>query len=266
MSRSLYASPSHVYTPSVPGIVRVSSAVRLTTGLLALPLVACGLSDVPGPPGAVQIVVQSVLSADASEQVIWIEQTIIAGAPIQGGVRPLDSPPERVEVRDSAGTVFAFQPDPANAARFVASFTPVHRGRYELLVEAGSWVVRGSTVVPAPITIVEPATDTARIVRGSELRVSWASQTSPWVVVFELRPDGQPVALAQSLTSGDTSYVFPNFFRDTTIAAVVAVDSVTARVVDPFAAGFGAEFEGNLTGGVGFFGASTGDRLVVIQQ
>jgi hypothetical protein len=58
-----------------------------------------------------------------------------------------------------------------------------------------------------------------------------------------------------------------HYFSDSIIVvAVLAVDSVTARVTVPFEFDdFRGVFEGNLTGGAGFFGATTGDRLVVRQ-
>lgn len=228
---------------------------------------ACGFREVQGPPGEEQVVVQGVLSAQASEQVLWIERTTAAGDPITFDLRPLASPPARVEVRDSAGAVFSYQQDTANAARFVASFTPVHGRRYELLVEAGGQVVRGGTTVPVPLTIVDPAADTVVAPGDSGLRVSWASGSSPWVFVFLTRGGAPDVAFPPDLVRRDTSYFVRafSFASDSTIiVSVIAVDSVTARVIDPFRLGdFSSVFEGNLTGGSGFFGATTGDRLVV---
>jgi hypothetical protein len=86
------------------------------------------------------------------------------------------------------------------------------------------------------------------------------------VAVFTSQPDGQPHSFFGLLVRGDTSHIFPGFSIDTAVVTLVALDSVTARVMDPFSGGFGDEFEGNLTGGVGFFGATARDRLVVIQQ
>ena len=87
-----------------------------------LGVAACGLREVQGPPGEEQVVVQGVLSSQTAEQVLWIERTIPAGESLRYELRPLASPPARIEVRDSTGALFTYQPDPANAARFVASF------------------------------------------------------------------------------------------------------------------------------------------------
>jgi hypothetical protein len=237
--------------------------------LVLLGAAACGLREVKGPPGEEQVVVQGVLNAQASEQVLWIERTTPAGDPINFELRPLASPPTRIEVRDSAGTLFSYQPDTANAARFVGAFTPVHGRRYELLVEAGAYVVRGRTVVPTPLTIVDPAADTVAAPVDSGLRVSWASGSSPWVLVFASRGGAPDVGFPLDLVRRDTSYLVRgfSFFSDSIIVvAVLAVDSVTARVTVPFEFDdFRGVFEGNLTGGAGFFGATTGDRLVVRQ-
>jgi hypothetical protein len=229
---------------------------------------ACGLRDVQGPPGIEQVVVQGVLSAQASEQVLWVERTIPAGDSLSFSMRPLASPPTRIEVSDTTGALFTYQPDPANAARFVAAFTPVSGRRYDLVVEAGTDVIRGSTVVPSPLTIVDPATDTviAPSANGG-LQVSWASGTSPWVLAFVARGEAPNDVFLPDLVQRDTSYFVRGFSfasDSTIIVSVLAVDSVTARVIDPFRVrNFFDAFNGNLTGGAGFFGAAIGDRLVV---
>jgi Domain of unknown function (DUF4249) len=225
----------------------------------------CGFREVQGPPGEEQVVVQGVLSADASEQVLWIERTTAAGDPISFGFRPLVSPPTRVEVRDAAGAVFSYQVDTANAARFVASFTPVHGQHYELLVEAGAHVLRGSTTVPAPLTIVDPAADTVPFPGDSGLRVSWGSGSSPWVLIHVSGVDA-PLGARATLVRRDTTGVVPRYYfygSAPVTVTVFAVDSVTARVTDPFGFGdFSRGFDGNLTGSPGFFGAATSDRVV----
>jgi hypothetical protein len=240
--------------------------MRTALALTLLGAAACGLREVQGPPGEEQVVVQGVLSAQASEQVLWIERTIAAGDPISYDLRPLASPPTRVEVRDSTGAVFAYQQDTANAARFVASFTPVHGRRYDLLVEAGTHVLRGSTTVPAPLTIVDPAADTVDVPADSGLRVSWASGSSPWVLIYVMRAGTPQLGYRATVVRRDTSFVLPSyyFYDDSALTvSAFAVDSVTARVTDPFGFGdFSRAFDGNLTGGPGFFGASTRDRVV----
>ncbi len=227
---------------------------------------ACGLREVKGPPGEEQVVVQGVLNARGSEQVLWIERTTAAGDPITVDLRPLESPPTRIEVRDSAGAVYSYHPDTANATRFVASFTPVHGQRYDLLVEAGTHVLHGRTVVPPSLTIVDPADDTVAA-PDSGLWVRWASGSSPWAFVFLTRGNAPDVFFSPALVRRDTSYFVRGFYfasDSIIIVSVIAVDSVTARVLDPdrFRDSRGA-FEGNLTGGPGFFGATTGDLLVV---
>lgn len=225
---------------------------------------ACGLREVKGPPGEEEVVVQGVLSAQASEQVLWIERTTAAGDPITRDLRPLASPPTRVEVRDSTGAVFSYLPDTANATRFVAAFTPVHGRRYDLLVEAGTHVLRGSTTVPAPLTIVDPAADTVPSPGDSGLRVSWASGSSPWVLIHVSNIDAPLGARAAMVWRDTTVVVSRYYFYGTAVTVTVfAVDSVTARVTDPFGfRDFSRGFDGNLTGGPGFFGAATSDRVV----
>jgi hypothetical protein len=239
--------------------------VRKACLVTLLGVAACGFREVPGPPGEEQVVVQGVLSAQASEQVLWIERTTAAGDALTYDLRPLTSPPTRVEVRDSTGAVFSYLPDTTNAARFVAAFTPVHGRRYELLVEAGTHVLRGSTTVPAPLTIVDPAADTVPFPGDSGLRVNWASGSSPWVLIHVLWVDA-PLGARGTLVRRDTTVVLSRFYfygsAPVTII-VFAVDSVTARVTDPFGFGdFSRGFDGNLTGGPGFFGAATSDRVV----
>lgn len=239
--------------------------------MLAALVAGCGLREITLPPGSEQIVVQGVLNARASEQVLWIERTTPAGDPIEYGLRPLAQPPARAEVREEGGEVHRFTPDTGNSARFVALFTPVHGRRYDLVVEAQGAVVRGTTVVPPAITIVDPAADTVSHPRDSELRVSWGSGSSPDVAVY-LTAD----------TNDVSGYIFPQWVRDDTVAVipafqfsarpayvvwVVATDPVTARVYafERRPIGHGGEpiLDGNLTGGAGVFGALTSDRVVV---
>lgn len=241
-------------------------------GLISAVVAGCGLSEITLPPGREQIVVQGVLNAQAAQQVLWIERTTPAGDPIAAGLRPLDPPPSRVEVRGEGGAVHRFARDTTTPARFVATFTPVHGRRYDLLVEATGAVVRGTAVVPPAITVVDPAADTVSHPPDIELRVSWASGSSRDVAVY-LTAD----------TSDVSGYIFPQWVRDDTVAVipavgfsarpthvvwVVAADPVTARVFDlerrRFGPGGDWVLEGNLTGGVGVFGAVTSDRLVVL--
>jgi hypothetical protein len=255
-----------------PFAVRAGNSGNMRTAVIAILLgaAACALREVQGPPGKEQVVVQGVLRTEASEQVLWIERSIPAGDPISSELRPLDSPPTRIEVRDATGALFTYQPDPANTARFVTSFTPVSGRRYDLLVEAGTHVIRGSTVVPPPITIVDPAADTVIAPPANAgMRVSWASGSSLWAFVFVARGGAPNEVYYTDLVQRDTSHLVSGFYfsfhnDSTLIVSVLAVDSVTARVIDPFRAGnFFDSFDGNLTGGAGFFGASTADRIVV---
>jgi uncharacterized protein DUF4249 len=227
---------------------------------------ACALADITPPPGEEQVVVQGVLHAQLPQQVLWIDRSTVAGEPLAYDPRPLESPPARVEVRDDLGTVFRFVADTGDATRFIADFTPVPGRRYELLVEAGGRTVRGSTVVPGQITIVEPAADTVPDTRP--LRVSWASGASRHVAVY-LTPDTVGDAFDYAfpfLVRDDTTVVADTlfggfFFQRGTVVSVVAVDSVTARLFRPPSAERG--FDGNLTGGAGAFGAVTRDRVFV---
>ena len=243
------------------------SRFRPASLLAPLVMAACGLSDVRLPSGEEQLVVQGVLNTQAAEQVLWIERTTPAGEVIEFGLRPLLEPPSRVEVRAEGGDVFTFLADTADPARFVATFTPVHGRRYDLLVEAEGVVLRATTVVPPGITIVAPAADTVSHPRDADFPVAWASGTSRHVAVYVTRD-----------TIDVSRYVFPEWVRDDTTAVmrsfffspsmmhlvwVVAADSVTARLyaapVDD-----GPRFhEGNVAGGAGLFGAITTDRVLV---
>lgn len=227
---------------------------------------ACALADITPPPGEEQVVVQGVLRAQLPQQLLWIERSTVAGDPLTYEPRPLESPPARVEVQDELGSVFPFVVDTGDATRFVAAFTPVPGRRYELLVEADGRSVRGSTVVPGQITIVEPAADTVPYTRP--LRVSWAAGASRHVAVY-LTPDtvGEGVDYAFPFWVRDDTTVVADtlfggfFFQRGTVVWVVAADSVTARLSRPSRTDRG--FDGNLTGGAGFFGAVTHDRLFV---
>lgn len=232
--------------------------------------VACGLREVPGPPGEEQIVVQGVLNAQAAEQVLWIERTIPAGDPIGFEPTPLASPPTRIEVRDSAGALFSYQADTADLTRFVAAFTPTPGARYELLLEAGAHVLRASTRVPDAVTIVDPAADTIAVARDSLLRLIWAGPVRPMRVTVSDTTGRQFIGFPEWVTRGTTAEL--RLFSPLPAIAVwvLALDSVTARVVDPFAVGldravFG-QFRGNVSGGVGFFGAASSDHVIVRLQ
>jgi hypothetical protein len=228
---------------------------------------ACALRDVPGPPGQEQVVVQGVLSAHTAEQVLWIEHTTPAGEPVGTALQPLAIPPTRIEVRDSTGAVFTFQVDAANPARFLASFTPTPGWRYDLLLEAGAHVLTASTRVPGVVTIVNPATDTIVWSPTSTLPLTWSGPI-------------RRVRVSYADTTGRGAYEIPTWVTADTVIQlryfppvpaiqiwVLAVDSVTARVADPFASGFDpasfGQLRGNVTGGAGFFGAATADRVIV---
>ena len=248
--------------------------MRIALCATLLGVAACALRDVPGPPGEEQVVVQGVLSAQTAQQVLWIERTIPAGDPVGTELRPLASPPARVEVRDSTGAVFTFQMDAANPARFLASFTPTPGWRYDLLLEAGARVLTASTRVPAALTILNPTADTVTMPRDS-FAITWSGPVRAIRIAYA-DTAGRPAYGPPSWVTADTvtrlSYIvyFPSSVA-TFQVWVVAVDSVTARLRQPsgFFGPFGDAFNqdrGNLTGGVGFFGAVTGDRLVVKLQ
>lgn len=239
----------------------------LTTLVVAT---ACGLRDVTGPPGKEQIAVQGILHAQRAQQELWIERSTPAGEPIGGDPLPLQPPPSRVEVRDTAGNVFAFSADSTNARRFVASFTPVPGARYDLLIEAGGRTVRASAVVPRAIAIVDPAVDTVSAAANSLLTIAWTGPNR-WVRVAISDSADQAIGLPLKWIMNDTAtqvMIYSPYRR--LEVWVLAVDSVTARAADPF--GFQNDFVpygqllGNVTGGVGFFGAATSDRIVVNVQ
>lgn len=249
----------------------------LRAAFVAAVAAGCALREITPPPGEERVVVQGVLNARASEQVLWIERITPAGDPIEYGLRPLAQPPRRVEVGEEGGRVHSFTPDTGNPARFVAAFTPVHGNRYDLLVEAQGAVIRGATVVPPAVTIVDPPADTISHAPGSALPVSWASGTSRDVAVF-----------VTADTSDVSAFVFPQWVRDDTTVVIpeysfsslapgatrlvwiVATDPVTAQVYAferrLIGAGGQAILNGNVTGGVGVFGAVTSDRFVVRLQ
>jgi hypothetical protein len=236
-----------------------------------LALAACALRDVPGPPGREQIVVQGVLNAQASRQVLWIERTIAAGEVVDGAVRPLAVPPSRIEVRDSTGQIVNFQLDSTNTARFTAAFTPTPGWRYDLLIEAGLQVLTASTRVPNLVTIVDPASDTVTMPRDS-FPLTWSGPIR--TVRVALADTAGRATFAPSMwVSADTATRLTNVaYVPSSISAiqvwVVAVDSVTARMRQPQSlfGPFGDAFTdtpGNVSGGVGFFGAVTADHIVV---
>lgn len=213
---------------------------------------------------------QGVLSAQATQQVLWIERTTPAGEPVGTALQPLAILPTRVEVRDTTGAVFTFQGDVANPARFLSSFTPTPGWRYDLLLEAGAHVLTASTRVPGVVTIVNPATDTIVWSPTSTLPLTWSGPI-------------RRVRVSYADTTGRHAYSIPTWVAADTVIElryfptapalqvwVLSVDSVTARVGDPFVIGLDpASFEqlrGNVTGGAGFFGAATADRVIVRLQ
>lgn len=244
---------------------------RHPTLLVLTSLAGCALRDVPGPPGQEQIVVQGVLSAAASQQVLWIERTIPAGEQVSGEFRPLTVPPNRVEVSDSNGLIVRFQRDSANPARFSAPFTPTPGWRYDLLIEAGTHVITAQTRVPEVITIVDPAADTVTVPRDSFL-VAWAGPIRTVRIAYADSAGRAAYApstwvVADTATQlGFVAYLPPPV--STFQVWVAAVDSFTARIrpASSAFAPFGDAFpitDGNITGGVGLFGAATADRIVV---
>ena len=235
---------------------------------LLLCTAGCGLRDVPGPPGLEQIVVQSVLNAQTAEQVLWIERSIPAGGPISSELRPLATPPTRVEVSDTAGSVFAFQPDTTNAARFVAAFSPMPGMRYELFVDVGEQVLRASTRVPEIVTIVDPAADTISATRNSPLRLTWVGPIRPIRVTVADTSGRQFIAFPEWVTL-DTAVVVQTLSGFPAIGIwVLSCDSVTARAGELFppVGVLSLQFRGNISGGVGLFGAVTGDHIIVRLQ
>ena len=266
-------------TPRVPGLGS-SGAVRAEIGPALHPrgssvslaivagicVVGCGLRPVAGPSGREQVVVQGVLDAGAAEQLLWVERTVPAGAPIGLGLHPLATPPSRVEVRDSTGAVFAFQVDSANPARFLGRFTPHPEWCYELLIEAGAAVLRATTRVPATLTIIDPSADTVFISRNGTLRLAWTGPRR-WVRVTQADSSGQRFESFPQWVSNDTVANVSSFPPDPEVSVwVLAVDSVTARSADAFGISPDpglVEIVGNVSGGVGFFGAATSDRVVV---
>jgi len=245
--------------------------MRISLCATLLGVAACGLRDVPGPPGQEQVVVQGILNAQRTEQEIWIERSTPAGEPISGAPLPLESPPSRIEVRDTAGNVFSFSRDTANPARFVATFTPIPGARYDLVIEAGGRVIQASAVVPRAIVIVDPAQDTVSGVSSPFVSVTWTGPNR-WVRVASI-PDSASAEfnLFRQWVMNDTIAqvtMYASYPR--VVIWVLAVDSVSARAADP--GSFQGElnpfgqFRGNITGGVGFFGAATSDRVVVRLQ
>jgi Domain of unknown function (DUF4249) len=239
----------------------------LTTLVVAT---ACGLRDVTGPPGKEQVVVQCILHTQRAEQELWIERSTPAGEPISFGPLPLQPPPSRVEVRDTAGNVFTFAVDTTEPRRFTATFTPLPGARYDLLIEAGGRTVRASAVVPRAIAIVDPAPDTVSAAANSLLSVAWTGPNR-WVRVAMSDSADREIGLPLKWIMNDTAtqvMMYSPYRR--LVVWVLAVDSVTARVADPFSfqndfAPYG-QLLGNITGGVGFFGAATSDRVVVNVQ
>jgi len=245
--------------------------MRIALGATLLGVAACGLRDVPGPPGQEQVVVQGILNAQRTQQELWIERSTPAGEPIGGDQRPLESPPSRIEIRDTAGNIFSFSADAANPARFVSTFTPIPGARYDLVIEASGRVIQATAVVPRAIVIVDPAQDTVSGVASPFVNVTWTGPNR-WVRVSSI-PDSASAefGLFRQWVMNDTIAqvpMDPSYPR--VLVWVVAVDSVSARAADPGAFQgelnpFG-QFRGNITGGVGFFGAATSDRLVVRLQ
>jgi len=237
--------------------------MRSAFGATLLCAVACGLRDVQGPPGEEQVVVQGVLNAQFSEQVLWIERTIPAGDPLQSGLRPLAVPPSRVEVRDSTGAVFPFHVDAANAARFVAVFTPIPGHRYDLLVEAGPIELTATTRVPDAVTIVDPAADTVMIARNVTLPVKWAGPPRLMRVAF-VNIDG--ISYPQWVSADTAANVLLPAARTSTVW-VLAVDSATVKFLDPFVPlvdpSLSGQLRGNINGGAGVFTAVASDHVVV---
>jgi len=245
--------------------------MRIALAATLLGVAACGLRDVPGPPGQEQVVVQGILNAQRTQQELWIERSTPAGEPIGGAPLPLESPPSRIEIRDTAGNVFNFSGDTANPTRFVATFTPTPGARYDLVIEAGGRVIQATAVVPRAIVIVDPAQDTLSGVASPFVSVAWTGPNR-WVRVTSILDSARAeYTLFRQWVMNDTmARVTMNPSYPRVVIWVLAVDSVSARAADP--GSFQGElnpfgqFRGNITGGVGFFGAATSDRLVVRLQ
>jgi hypothetical protein len=243
---------------------------------VAAALAACAWGDVGLPPVENNVIaVQAVLNAGSPRQVVWIERGFAPGRRLdypQGpGSLALPVPPSRVEVREVGGPVHVFQLDPADAARFLADFTPAPGGRYELLIEASGRTIRGAVVVPDPVVIVEPAADTVDL-PVEALRIAWRSASTPEFGWLATPPDGgaDPFGFfpAPRWVRADTSTVVNRnsvyWFRPETVVWVLATDGATARLHDFTRRVSERErLVGNLDGAIGVFGAMTWDRVVV---
>jgi len=238
--------------------------IRLTPLLAGL---ACGSPfalTVPDSPPEF-IVVQGVLATIGSTQTLWIERSGFADSALTTLPRPLDPPPARIEVRDTAGGVFVFVRDPENPARFTADFTPVPGRRYDLLVETRERRVTGAVVVPPPIRLVEPAGDTVAVASGDSLRVRWTSGSSrqfAWTV-SPLDSTMWGRAPAREFTR-DTILTLPGFvFGSSSVLWVLSMDAATWAYFRSSRRPEERTILGNLVGGVGVFGAMTAARVVV---
>jgi hypothetical protein len=247
------------------------TSIALTAALAACALDEIGLAPFENDP----IAVQAVLNAGSPRQVVWIERGFAPGRRLdypQGpGSLALPVPPSRVEVREVGGPVHVFQPDPADAARFLADFTPAPGGRYELLIEASDRTIRGAVVVPDPVVIVEPAADTVDL-PVEELRLAWRPVSTPEFGWLATPPDGttDPYGFfpAPTWVRADTATVVSRssvfWYRPETVVWVLATDGATARLHDFTRRVSERErLVGNLDGAIGVFGAMTWDRVVV---
>jgi hypothetical protein len=234
---------------------------------------ACALGETPIAPGDTDgIVVLSVLNAGASRQAIWVERLIRPDEPFYGlprGSLALDPAPSRVEVSAAGGAVHAFARDSATPARYSADFIPVAGRRYDLLVEVAGRHITGTTTVPLPVSILEPAGDTIDVPPTTQ-RVMWSREpTRHYAWLVTTGDSGAPYFLSPTLIWVGTDSVVdvPSFAFPPTGGStlwVLAADSVTAALYDYERTARRNGFAGgNLIGAVGVFGAFAWDQVAV---
>jgi len=215
------------------------SPVRAAAVLAGLALAGCELQDVSLADVGDEVIAEVVLEAGAFRQLALLHRTLGTGESVR-----VDG--ALIEVRDDAGGTLVFQPvdddvcldidadriglvvGSCYASSPASSFAIIPEATYTLsitLPDGGR--LRGTTTVPAPFEIVEPAAVRCAVPIDSTVELVWKSSPGAWVYVAEaglvgirtaLEPEGIAVPrdplrlLGLSITAEDTTIVFPTEF------------------------------------------------------
>jgi hypothetical protein len=238
----------------------VSPFARLSPLAVLAPVVLACATPPTSPLGQRLPVLQGLLIADSLEHAFTVTWTLERVTPGRAPEPvPVDAAEVSLALRLPDGDLEGLEPIPESPGRFVVRATVKPLDQVRLTGSVAGIPVDVSILVPGPLTIVYPDTDTTRILSSgtSSMRrfpFAWSAQSAggyfPVPATAHFRHD---------LTSGEI--VFSSFDGDTVAFTILAVDPASAAF---YAAGTFNVPRGNIPGLLGVFGAATSARRVFI--